>query len=351
MQPRHVPTATAIALILGLTAAHAQTSEKPSGAEPQRQETQPTQQRTPDAKAGHEQGTQHKSDASPQRKSESDRRSEGPAQQKSQKSAEPSADTQGKANERKSAEPTGKANESRDRKSAEPAGKANESRDRKSAEPAGKAGEDRTQHKAEGDRQERPGSTAEKKSDDAQAKRAGTESRTQLSQEQQTRVRDTLIKSQGPRLAKANFALHVGTRVPRSVKLAPLPTVVINLVPEYRGYSYVVVQDDIVIIDPASYEIVYVLPAHGRTAGLGLSDTQISFVLRNIDLKNGRRLGIGGPSVGEVVPRSADLRPFPARVVSQLPELREYRYVVYENEIAIVDPGDLKIALVTRITH
>ena len=37
---------------------------------------------------------------------------------------------------------------------------------------------------------------------------------------------------------------------------------------------------------------------------------------------------------------------FPREVVSRLPELEDYRYVVTENDIAVVDPRDRSMVLV-----
>ncbi|MEG9505428.1 MAG: DUF1236 domain-containing protein, partial [Methylorubrum extorquens] len=48
---------------------------------------------------------------------------------------------------------------------------------------------------------------------------------------------------------------------PRSVSLHPLPPAILSVVPAYRGLQFILVGDDIVIIDPDTYEIVDVIPA------------------------------------------------------------------------------------------
>ena len=63
------------------------------------------------------------------------------------------------------------------------------------------------------------------------------------------------------RLNRADFSLEVGAAVPRSVRVYTLPPEIVEIVPEYRGHDYVLVGDDIVIIDPGSLEIVAVIPA------------------------------------------------------------------------------------------
>ncbi len=56
-----------------------------------------------------------------------------------------------------------------------------------------------------------------------------------------------------------HFSISVGTRVPSSVHLVVLPPTIVEIVPEYRGYYYVVVEDDLLIIDPDTHEIVAVI--------------------------------------------------------------------------------------------
>ena len=60
----------------------------------------------------------------------------------------------------------------------------------------------------------------------------------------------------------ASFSVSVGTRIPRAgIELHALPSRVVTIYPEWRSYRYVLVRDEIVIIDPNTYEIVAVLNA------------------------------------------------------------------------------------------
>jgi hypothetical protein len=51
--------------------------------------------------------------------------------------------------------------------------------------------------------------------------------------------------------------------VPRtgSVRFAALPSTIVEIEPEWRGYEYFLVGDRIVIVDPRSMEIVAVIDA------------------------------------------------------------------------------------------
>jgi hypothetical protein len=82
-----------------------------------------------------------------------------------------------------------------------------------------------------------------------------------LSTEQRTRI-STIIRDQ--RVAPAtniNFAVSVGTRVPREIGFHPLPAEIVTIYPEWRGYEFFLVRDEIVVVDPRTLEIVAVLPA------------------------------------------------------------------------------------------
>jgi hypothetical protein len=82
-----------------------------------------------------------------------------------------------------------------------------------------------------------------------------------LSSEQRTKI-TTVIRSQhvAP-VTNVNFSISVGTRVPREVTFHPLPTEIVTIYPEWRAYEFILVNDQIVVVDPRTYEIVAVLDA------------------------------------------------------------------------------------------
>ena len=69
---------------------------------------------------------------------------------------------------------------------------------------------------------------------------------TDLSAEQKTQIKQRL--SGGPKAENVNVSISVGTRLPRTVEIRPLPAAIIEIVPQYRGYYYVIVRDEIVIV-------------------------------------------------------------------------------------------------------
>jgi len=84
-----------------------------------------------------------------------------------------------------------------------------------------------------------------------------------LTTEQRTKI-SSVIREQKVERVNLNLSVSVGTRIPASVHVHPLPQQVIVIYPEWRGYDYILVGEQIVIIDPRTHEIVAVrLPFEG----------------------------------------------------------------------------------------
>jgi hypothetical protein len=85
----------------------------------------------------------------------------------------------------------------------------------------------------------------------------------QLSENQRSQIKTVIGRGSGPRLSRSDvsFNLSIGTRVPRSVHFVTLPSEIVRIVPQYRGFEYFLVEDEIVIVDPVTLEIVAVIPA------------------------------------------------------------------------------------------
>jgi hypothetical protein len=82
-----------------------------------------------------------------------------------------------------------------------------------------------------------------------------------LSNEQHVRIRDTLRGEKVEHLKNVQFAITIGEAVPRTVHLYKLPGRIVEYVPEYRDYEYILVGDQILIVDPRTFRIVAVIPA------------------------------------------------------------------------------------------
>ena len=118
--------------------------------------------------------------------------------------------------------------------------------------------EDRNGMKAEG----RDGKNADSKgAADAKTQTTGQAGGgAKLSTEQRTKI-TTVIKEQHVQpVTNVNFSISVGTRVPRSgVTFHPLPVEIVTFYPQWRGDEYILVRDQILVIDPRTGEIVDVI--------------------------------------------------------------------------------------------
>jgi hypothetical protein len=140
--------------------------------------------------------------------------------------------------------------------------------------------------------------------------------------------------------------VNVGSRIPRSVRLRPLPAAIFALAPAYRGYSYLVLEDEtIVIVDDRTFVVVDVIPPSTRTAGLSLSPDDMHFIFARVprdEIADVRvRLALGA-----AIPRSVALLRFPPDILARIPEMERYRFVVARDDVAIVDPRDNAVVLV-----
>jgi hypothetical protein len=62
-------------------------------------------------------------------------------------------------------------------------------------------------------------------------------------------------------VTSVNFAISVGTRVPRSLHFYRVPMELVQINPRWRGYDYFLVGEQIIVVHPRTHEIVAVLDA------------------------------------------------------------------------------------------
>jgi Protein of unknown function (DUF1236) len=338
---------TAVALVLGLAPANAQMQQERGQQDKGATERSQTQD---------QKGQSGASDKSTEPK---DKAPKGSAQRdtepkdKSTKGTAEGNDRNDKARKSAADRP-----ESRDKGAAD---RPSEPKDRKgSADKGGEPKDKATKGTAERETPSRDKAARDKAAPDKAAgtERSGSSQRVQLTDEKRTNVNQTILRDRNVnRINTVNFSINVGTRVPRSVRLVALPTSVIEIVPEYRSYRYFVVDDQICIVEPSTYEIVEVIRVSDRTAGrdsragggaaaLMLTEKEKEILLREVDLRSDSTLALGALTEGAEVPRDVSLRTFSAAVVEQVPKVRDYKYVTAEHRLAIVDPRGSKVELV-----
>lgn len=93
-------------------------------------------------------------------------------------------------------------------------------------------------------------------------KRASARAIVQISQTQRVRIREAFRHDRGHfhRVARVGFPIFVGADVPSDYTFYDVSSDFAEYAPEYEGYKYIVVGDELLIIDPQTWEIVAVIP-------------------------------------------------------------------------------------------
>jgi hypothetical protein len=82
-----------------------------------------------------------------------------------------------------------------------------------------------------------------------------------LSPQQRTRIRTVLMRDRNiARVSNPTFNVSVGSVVPSSTRLVAIPAPVLRIYPAFRGDRVVMVGNELVIVNPSTYQIVAVLP-------------------------------------------------------------------------------------------
>ena len=114
-----------------------------------------------------------------------------------------------------------------------------------------------TQQRNQSAPQQSQGQQDQRQPSQAQGQQGQSGGAANLTTEQRTRIRETVITS-GPKVSSVNFSLSVGTVVPRTVTVVAVPAIIVEVYPQYRGLMYFVVGDQIIIVDQ-SHKIVAVI--------------------------------------------------------------------------------------------
>src|SRR5262245_8707391 len=85
-----------------------------------------------------------------------------------------------------------------------------------------------------------------------------TRERIELTPAQRTTIYRTVTRER-VRTAEPGFAVRLGARVPQAVELSEIPAAVIEEVPTVRRYRYMVVNNEVVLVDPATSEVVEII--------------------------------------------------------------------------------------------
>jgi hypothetical protein len=168
------------------------------------------------------------------------------------------------------------------------------------------------------------------------------------------------------------FPATVGATVPAWVQVYGVPVEIVALYPEFAGDEFVVVGDDIVVMEPASRRIVAMISRTSNaivavldeppsttgssTTGLAplpearvrLTRAQIA-IIRTVARDPACRYERPADFfIGSLMPAAAPVCAFPERVIAAVPEIGDFRYITRRNAVVVVDPGNDRVVTVLR---
>jgi hypothetical protein len=143
---------------------------------------------------------------------------------------------------------------------------------------------------------------------------AKAEGRFNLQPQQAAQFHERLMRFGANETTNVNFNVSVGVALPATVNVRPLPPEIVAEYPEFRGFDFVVVHNEIVIVEPSTRKVVEVIssggPQYGATTtntvvtGSTLSSNQIRMVQEALDREGfgaGQPDGVWGPETQTAV--------------------------------------------------
>jgi hypothetical protein len=184
-----------------------------------------------------------------------------------------------------------------------------------------------------------------------QTARRGTTSSATINDQQRTQIVERLRRDRAASNQNINIQVNIGQRLPPRVRTRPLPPEIVRIAPQYRGYQYAVVEDEVVIVHPRTHEVVDVIREPGSAVETTSHVQRERVVLareQRETLKQAARRMTTAPVSGSPSASTPDsgclaLQPVPEELVRANPELSSYRYLTIGDQVVLVDPREQKI--------
>jgi hypothetical protein len=77
--------------------------------------------------------------------------------------------------------------------------------------------------------------------------------------EKRTQITSAIKQEKVEEVTNVNFNLSIGTAVPAGVRYHALPSRIVEIYPEWRGYEFILVHGKYFILRPHTHEIVYII--------------------------------------------------------------------------------------------
>ncbi|HEY2534828.1 MAG TPA: DUF1236 domain-containing protein [Xanthobacteraceae bacterium] len=177
-----------------------------------------------------------------------------------------------------------------------------------------------------------------------------------LSAAQQSAVWEDLSK-QATNQDAAGFDATIGTFVPDTVEIEPIPGDVTANNPSLKPYYFAMVDRKLVIVDPSNKVIADVLTTilaggtsqamaqNGASDTVTLSAAQRSAVWEDLSKQATNQDAAGSDAtIGTFVPDTVEIEPIPGDVTANNPSLKPYYFAMVDRKLVIVDPSNKVIA-------
>jgi hypothetical protein len=169
-----------------------------------------------------------------------------------------------------------------------------------------------------------------------------------LSETDRSKVFSTLKSNRQASNQRIDIDVNVGTRLPAHVRPRPLPRTVVQVLPQYQGYEFVMVRDEIAIVRPGTREVVDVIHEPGsslsyaeRTTTQGRGTIHLTDQQRSKLRDEARRFTTS--QVSSSGNQCLSLQPLPASLAADNPDLKQYQMLAIGQDIVLIDPSSKKV--------
>jgi hypothetical protein len=77
--------------------------------------------------------------------------------------------------------------------------------------------------------------------------------------EKRTQIVSAIKQEKVEEVTNMNFNISVGATIPATVRFHPLPSRIVAIYPEWRGYDFILVHGRYIIVRPQTHEIIYII--------------------------------------------------------------------------------------------
>jgi hypothetical protein len=77
--------------------------------------------------------------------------------------------------------------------------------------------------------------------------------------EKRTLISSAIKQEKVEEVTSVNFNVSIGTAVPAGVRYHPMPSRIVEIYPEWRGYDFILVRGRYIVLRPHTHEIVYII--------------------------------------------------------------------------------------------